>query len=118
MGGCRNRSDPIPFVPRSPSVIGAAVTAPIPFAVNIDLEFSEAMNTTLTPGDVNVELVADAVPTWLTFVSWTDATHARYAAAVVWPPLAATVQLKVHDTQLQNLVGGDCFTSGAFVIVP
>lgn len=103
---------------RSPTVIGAAVTAPIPFAVNIDLEFSEAMNVALTPGNVNVELIADAVPGWMTFVSWTDATHARYSAAIAWPPAAATVQLKVHDTQLQNLIGGICHTSDLFVLLP
>lgn len=109
---------PIAFVLRSPRVIGAAITAPIPFNAWIDLEFSEAMNTTLTPGNVNVELVADGVPTWGTFLSWTDATHARYVFNVMWPPAAATIQLKVIDNNLRNLVDGICFLSDPIVIVP
>lgn len=91
---------------------------PIPFAVFIDIEFDEPMNQTLTPGDINVEIVADAVPSFLAFDSWTDATHARYSYPAAWPPAAATIQLKVHDSQIRNLDGGDCFTSEKFVIVP
>lgn len=118
MGDCRNHSEPITFVPHRPSVIGAVVIVPVPFAVRIHLEFSEAMNTALTPGNVNVELIADGNPFWLTFDSWTDATHARYAYAGAWPPAAATVQLKVLDSNLKNLAGGICKLSAKFVIVP
>ncbi len=103
---------------RSPHVIGAAVIAPIPANVLIDIEFSEPMNVALTPGDINVEIVHDAATDWLAFDSWTDATHARYFGNIAWPPAAATVQLKVLDSQLQNLIGGTCFTSETFVIVP
>jgi len=108
----------IPFVPLRPFLIGAAVTVPIPFAVSIDIEFSESMNTALTPGNVNVELVANGVPTWGTFASWTDSTHARYNFGIVWPPANATIQLKVLDLQIQNITGAICKVSVPFVIVP
>ncbi len=99
-------------------MIGAAIIFPIPFIVDIDLEFSEPMDQTLTPGDINVEVIADAIPYFGAFQSWTDATHARYQFAAPWPPAAATIQLRVLDTQLQNLTGGICKTSGLITIVP
>lgn len=106
------------FVPLRPIVIGAAITAAIPFNVEVDLEFSEAMNIALVPGNVNVEMVADAIPSWGVFNSWTDPTHAKYVFAIAWPPAAATVQLKVLDPNLKNLAGGICRLSDPIVIVP
>lgn len=118
MGDCRNRSEPIPFVPLRPTVVGAAIINPIPFNVEIDLQFSEPMNVGLAPGNVNVEIIYDGNPAWGTFSSWTDATHARYVFAIAWPPAAATVQLKVLDPNLKNLPGGICRLSDPIVIVP
>ncbi len=118
MGGCRNHSGQIPFVQPSPEVIGAEVTDGTPFNVKIDLEFSKPMNTALTPGNVNVELVYDGNPSWLTFNSWADTTHARYRYAMAWPPTNATVQLKVVDPELRDVLNAVCETSEAFVIVP
>lgn len=118
MGGCPNVSGMTPFVLRSPRVIGAAVIAPIPFAVTIDLEFDAPMNTALVPGDVNVEIVNLIIPAWLEFASWTDATHARYLYAGAWPPATSTVQLKVLDPDLQSAEGAECFTSGIFQLLP
>lgn len=118
MGGCRNRSEQIPFVQSSPEVIGAMVTDGTPFNVMIDLEFSKPMNTALTPGNVNVELIFDAGPSWLTFNSWTDATHARYRYAMFWPPANATVQLKVVDPEIRDVLNAVCKVSEVFVIVP
>lgn len=119
MGECPKKSGQIPFVLPRPVVIGAAVTAPIPFAVAIDLEFSEAMQTGLVPANANVEAVVDSVPVWGTFGSWTDATHARYSFNIGWPPpVNASVQLKVVDPNLKNIAGGACRVSDVFILLP
>lgn len=109
---------PNAFVQREPRVIGAAVTDPTMFNVRVDLEFDEPMDTGLTPGNVNVELDSDMGTWWMFFVSWTDATHARYGLAVPWPPAWATVQLKVSDPNLQDLDGLVCLTSDTIPIHP
>lgn len=118
MGGCLKDSGTITFVVREPQVIGAEVTDGTPFNVRVDLEFDEPMNQLLTPADSNVELVYNGTPAWLSFDSWTDATHARYGIALPWPPPNATVQLKVTDPNLQDLDGLVCITSDPIVIVP
>lgn len=118
MGGYRSRSEQIPFVQPSPIVIGAVVISPLPFNVMIDLEFSRIMDTGKVPGNVNVEIVVDGNPSWLTFNSWTDATHARYRYAMAWPPTTATVQLKVSDPNLTDLLNAPCLVSDIFVILP
>lgn len=109
---------PTAFVVLRPHVIGAAVILPVPWEVLIDLEFSEVMQTGLTPGDVNVELVADGNPFWGAFEKWQDNTHCRYKFNVMWPPTNATVQLKVLDPNLKNLAGGICELSDPIVVVP
>lgn len=98
--------------------MGAEVTDPTAFAARIDLEFDEPMNQLLVPGDINVELVFDANPFWCPFDSWTDATHARYQFNMPWPPTDGTIQLKVSDSNLQDLDGNVCLTSDPIVIVP
>ncbi len=118
MGDCRNRSEQITFAPLRPWVLGAAVVVPIPFIVDIDVEFSEPMQTALVPGNVNVELVTGSGPAWGTFQSWTDPTHARYQFAVAWPDPPVTIQLKVLDVNLKNLAGGICKVSDVIVLIP
>ena len=105
-------------MPPSPSVVGAHITGAVPFDVGIALDFSEIMQTGLTPGDINVELLADGVPTFGTFAHWDSNLIADYRFVVAWPPANATIQLKVIDYNLKNIAGGVCWTSEPIVIVP
>lgn len=118
MGGCRKNSSSIPFVLREPRVIGAVVTDPTMFNVRIDLEFDKPMNVAQTPGDINVELVTDGGNWWMSFVSWTDATHARYGINIPWPPAWGTVQLKVSDIHLKDVQGNTCLLSNPIAVFP
>ena len=105
-------------MPFRPHVIGAAITGAVPLDVGIALEFSEIMQTGLTPGDINVELIADGNPFLGTFEHWDSNTVADYRFAAAWPPANATVQLKVLDPNLKNVEGGISKLSDPIVIVP
>ncbi len=93
---------PIAFVLRRPRVTDANVVLPIPFNVQLDIEFDMDMNTLLVPGNNTFELVTDSGSFMGTFVSWPTSDHVRCQFACAWPPVFATIAQKNFDA---NVVG-------------
>lgn len=105
MGGCRNRSVPIPFVLRRPRVIGAAVIDPIPPIIGLSIEFDMSMNQGLVPGNTTMEVVESGVPYLGTFIGWIDATHADFDFTIVAPLVDATIAQIITDPQVRATTG-------------
>lgn len=106
MGGCRNRSETIPFVLRRPRVIGAAVIDPIPPVIGLSIEFDMPMNQALTPGNATMEVVNQGVPYLGTFIGWIDSTHADFDFTIAAPLVGATIAQIITDPQVRSTEGG------------
>lgn len=84
MGGCRNRSVPIPFVPHSPRMILGFLTFGGPPFWALRIAFDSRMDTAVIPNLINFTAMMDATPCAITSWTWVSPFVADMTVNGVW----------------------------------
>jgi len=104
MGDCRNRSEPIPFVPRSPRFTSAGIIAGAPFAA-LRVFFDTTMDIGVTPAAASFRIVVDGTPIVPTGVAWNNPTSIELTWGAPDPAVSGVVQLITWDANLRSSTG-------------
>jgi len=85
--------------------VDVQITVPIPPNVGIDIEFDQAMNTAVLPGNTTFEVTIDGAPLAVTVNGWTDSTHlgCTYVGAI--PTVDAYVRQLILDPLCYSALG-------------
>lgn len=106
MGGFRNRSELIPFVPHNPLVIGSTYIGGAAGFKVVSVEFDVPMDVTSLPDIPDWNVVADSVPFAVFAPLWFDATHLRWTyAGALDPVVDGFINLNVNDPACRDTNG-------------
>lgn len=106
MGGCRNRSEQIPFVPHDPLMIGAVYNFGPPFSKSVIVEFDVPMDQTSLPDVNDWDVLVDGVPKPMTGFVWGDPTHVAAIYGDFGDPLVdGFIRLNADDVDCKTLEG-------------
>ena len=109
MGG-RTVDCPICFsaqltLPLRPLIVDVQITVPIPPNVGIDIEFDQAMNTSVLPGNLTFRIYIDGGGLDVTVNGWTDSTHLGCTYVGALPTTSGQISQIRLDTNCYSALG-------------
>lgn len=96
---------PIAFVPLRPLIQDAWVVVPIPPTIGVFIEFDQAMDQSVIPGNSTFQFLIDGVPKAVTVSGWNSATELSVTYSGSLPTVSAYVSQLILDINCRSVLG-------------
>ena len=108
MGGSRNRSGQIPFVPFRALITDVVVVVPVPGNLGVGIDFDKPMDESVMPDALTLEVKIDGTDYACTPSSWATSTRLNCSTTASVPVVDAYVRQIKLDTNLLSAEGTFC----------